>query len=170
MCRSPAPLSIINRIISMKWAIGLKKVSTFAQPGMLSIGVNNPLSSIKITSINHEINMDCCCVFTRVEIKSPKPVTTSRNKVATRKISVIFPKMGIWNKNLAKTRPKASSDRPIIQKGINFPAINCVFRRGVTLICSMVPISFSRTTFIPERNMPIMVTSSTSIPGTINVL
>ena len=44
------------------------------------------------------------------------------------------------------------------------------FLMGVTLSCSIVPISFSRTMFIDDRNAPIMVMSSTSMPGTIKVL
>ena len=48
--------------------------------------------------------------------------------------------------------------------------INWYFLMGVTLICSIVPTSFSFTKFIPDKNMPIMVTSNTKIPGTIKVM
>ncbi len=38
-------------------------------------------------------------------------------------------------------------------------------RKKSTGMLSMAPISFSRTTFIAERNVPIIVTSSTRMPG-----
>jgi hypothetical protein len=56
------------------------------------------------------------------------------------------------------------------QNGSSLPRMNCHLRIGVTLSCSMVPISFSRTMFMLLRNMPTNVTSTASRPGTIRFL
>ena len=86
------------------------------------------------------------------------------------KIKPRLPSIGMLNNSLPTVSPKASSKRPMIQNGMSFPAMNWIFFIGVTLICSMVPISFSRTMFIPERSSPMMVMSKTRMPGTMYVL
>ena len=48
-------------------------------------------------------------------------------------------------------------------KGASLPRMSCQERRGVTMICSRVPISFSRTTAMEGR---IMVTSMRTMATT----
>jgi hypothetical protein len=48
---------------------------------------------------------------------------------------------------------------------MSFAAVNVVRPSGVTLSCSIVPISFSRTTFMAVSSAPILVTSITRMPG-----
>jgi hypothetical protein len=45
--------------------------------------------------------------------------------------------------------------------------MNCVLVMGVTLSCSRVPISFSRTMFIEATAVLTIVTRTTRIPGTM---
>jgi hypothetical protein len=53
-----------------------------------------------------------------------------------------------------------------IQKGISFPRMKVDFLMGETLICSIVPISFSETMFSAESIPPTSVTRNAKIPGT----
>ena len=50
-----------------------------------------------------------------------------------------------------------------VNYGVSFPMMSCQGRRGVTLICSRVPISLSRTTAIEGS---IIVTSISTIAST----
>ena len=78
--------------------------------------------------------------------------------------------MGMLKTSLAIVKPILSINKPNIQKGNSFPMMNWYFFIGVTLICSKVPISFSRTIFIEDKNKVNIVTRRTKIPGTIKVL
>ena len=62
MALNPLPLSITIRITSIMWAIGLNKVTTLAQSGMLSTGVNRPPMRMKIMTKKNITSMACCCV------------------------------------------------------------------------------------------------------------
>jgi hypothetical protein len=53
-----------------------------------------------------------------------------------------------------------------IQKGMSFPKIKLYFLIGETLICSMVPTSFSDTILSAVSIPPIKVTKKAKIPGT----
>ena len=56
--------------------------------------------------------------------------------------------------------------KPIRAKGTVLPRMNSLLRMGVTMICSMVPISFSRTTAMLERSMVMMRTMLAMTAGT----
>ena len=53
----------------------------------------------------------------------------------------------------------------MIQKGINLPRMKSRLRMGVTLICSMVPVSRSFTMLRALSMPPIMVTRMARMPG-----
>ena len=71
------------------------------------------------------------------------------------------------NASRAMVSPNASTPRPITQNGISLLAMNSARVTGVTLSCSSVPSSFSRTMFIDPSAVATIVTSSTRIPGTM---
>ena len=54
--------------------------------------------------------------------------------------------------------------------GIILQMMNVVLRTGVTLICSMVPLSFSATMFSAGRKPHIMVMAITISAGIMNAL
>ena len=51
----------------------------------------------------------------------------------------------MWNTSSATTVTSTTSSRPTSAKGSVLPSISSIGRTGVTINCSMVPISFSRT-------------------------
>ncbi|MCI0459448.1 MAG: hypothetical protein L0Z62_21065, partial [Gemmataceae bacterium] len=53
-------------------------------------------------------------------------------------------------------------------KGRSLPTISCQERRGVTMSCSMVPTSFSRTMPIEERTMVRIISTIARTAGTKN--
>ena len=59
-----------------------------------------------------------------------------------------------------------TSAKPISAKGTVFPSTNSTGVIGVTMICSMVPISFSRTTAMLVRSSVTNVTTTTITAGT----
>ena len=59
---------------------------------------------------------------------------------------------------------------PIIQYGISLPTMKVILGTGVTLICSMVPASFSPTMFIAGRNPVIKATTSITRAGIMGIL
>ena len=74
--------------------------------------------------------------------------------------------MGTSNQKYATAVIIATSIKPIRTKGIVLPRMNSAFVMGVAMICSMVPISFSRTTAILDRSMVIMRTMLAMTAGT----
>lgn len=60
MPMKPLPFSITKRITSTMCATGLKRVITWAQPGMLSTGVKRPPNRMKIITKKNITNMACC--------------------------------------------------------------------------------------------------------------
>ena len=59
-----------------------------------------------------------------------------------------------------------TSTRPISAKGSVLPRMNSVGVIGVTMICSIVPISFSRTTAMLVSRSETTLTTTTITPGT----
>ena len=49
------------------------------------------------------------------------------------------------------------TNNPINQNGISFARTKVNLPMGVTLICSMVPVSFSITMFVAEKNPHIII-------------
>jgi len=60
---------------------------------------------------------------------------------------------------------RATSRKPMSAKGRVFPRMNSRRPMGVTMICSMVPISRSRTTAMLDRMMEMIMTSWAMTPG-----
>ena len=54
----------------------------------------------------------------------------------------------------------------IRMKGMVLPRMNSLGRSGVTISCSMVPASFSRTTAIEVNRSESSITRKATIPGT----
>ena len=71
---------------------------------------------------------------------------------------------------LASSRLKPIITMPMIQSGISFARMNWNLPTGVTLICSMVPLSFSPTMLRAGKKPQMMVRSITISAGTINTL
>jgi hypothetical protein len=63
MSEKVAPFNITILIISTKYRIGFSKVKFYAQTGILSIGMNNPLIKIKINEKNQATNIACFAVI-----------------------------------------------------------------------------------------------------------
>ncbi len=58
------------------------------------------------------------------------------------------------------------SSIPMTTKGVSLPRMSCQGRSGVTLSCSRVPISFSRTTAMEGRIMVTSISTMASTAGT----
>jgi hypothetical protein len=65
-------------MILIKYISGFNLSISCAQLGILSIDVNNPLISIKITMKKNETSMACCWVFVIVDTNRPKDKITKR--------------------------------------------------------------------------------------------
>ncbi|OQB91132.1 MAG: hypothetical protein BWX86_02088 [Verrucomicrobia bacterium ADurb.Bin122] len=59
-----------------------------------------------------------------------------------------------------------TSIKPITAKGADLPRMNSTGRIGVTMTCSMVPTSFSRTIAMLVSMRLISITNSEMMPGT----
>ena len=59
------------------------------------------------------------------------------------------------------------SKKPMSAKGIVLPSISSTGVSGVTINCSIVPISLSRTTAIEVRSRLMSITSIAITPGTL---
>ena len=55
---------------------------------------------------------------------------------------------------------------PMIKKGTVFPKMNSIRRMGVTITCSMVPISFSRTMAMDVSIKQMTMSMTAMRPGT----
>ena len=60
---------------------------------MLSYGVNMPLIRINIIMQKNAMNIYCCCVDEKVEIKRASPSTAIRKRVAPKNIRRTTPRM-----------------------------------------------------------------------------
>lgn len=90
-----APFSIILRTAMMKYVIGRECERAFAQSGILSIEVNSPLSIMNSITKKLPRNIDCCCVFAKVEINKPIDRITTIYIFASKYNVLIFPRIGI---------------------------------------------------------------------------
>ena len=96
----------------------------WAQPGMLSAGVNIPLISTNIIRMKNITNRYCCWVEDIAEKKRVRPRTAIRYSEAYAKSSNREPSKGILKNILPSRRPKARSIIPIIRKGTSLATIN----------------------------------------------
>jgi len=102
-----------------------------------------------------------------VEVKSPSPRVDIMKMRLNPKRSQTLPRMGTLNSQTDTPVTSRTSPIPMIRKGMSFPAMSSSGRMGVTLSCSMVPISFSRTTAMEVSIMVMTSRMSPSTPGTM---
>lgn len=63
--------------------------------------------------------------------------------------------------------PTTSTAMPITQKGMTLARMKSDFLTGLTFICSIVPISFSRTMLKADKEMPMVVSWSNTLLGRV---
>ena len=75
----------------------------------------------------------------------------------------MWPRKGTWNHSDPTTAISETSKRPIRKNGSVLPRMNSAGRMGVTMICSSVPISRSRTT---AKAVSVITRTSVRLPMT----
>ena len=99
--------------------------------------------------------------------QQPQPHGTEEKGHGPQQQHQYLPRKGTSNHRIPTRVTRTTFPREMRTKGMVFPNINSTGRMGVTRICSMVPISFSRTT---DRAVSIRLISSTTMamtPGTM---
>src|ERR1700683_662550 len=96
-------------------------------------------------AISEDDMMACCWVLAMVEINRPMPRLVNRNKEALSNSTSALPRNGMPKISSAAVVMSTRSISPTMAAGIILPIISSIGRMGVTINCSMVPISFSRT-------------------------
>mgnify|MGYP003350027060 CR=1 FL=1 len=76
-----------------------------------------------------------------------------------------LPRNGTWKTTSAVVVASPMSRKPINANGIVFPSISSIGRIGVTINCSIVPISFSLTIAMQVSKSDIIVTMVAITPG-----
>ena len=133
---------------------------------MLRIGNVNPDSMNAGWMKKNASIIACCCVRLIVDRNSPAPSVLSRNNAAVKARNRALPRNGTWNSSSASAVTSTESAKPTSANGIVFPSISSIGRMGVTMICSIVPISFSRTIDSAVRISVTIMMMFTSTPGT----
>ena len=100
-----------------------------------------------------------------VDMKRPTPRVESRNRKAQQNNHIVLPLMGIRNIIKAAITTIATSKIPAIANGRSFPSISSTGFMGVTINCSIVPISFSRTMLIAVSITVTRAIIFTTTPG-----
>ena len=116
----------------------------------------------------NDVTIACCCVAEMVEISKPTPSMHKINRTAPSASTETWPRKGTWNHSDPTTEISATSKMPIRKNGSVLPRMNSAGRMGVTIICSSVPISRSRTT---AKAVSVITRTSVRlpmIPGTKN--
>ena len=133
---------------------------------MLAMGNTKPLNIKKGRMKKKFVIMACCCVLETVEIKSPMPSVLIRKiKVAPSNKNAL-PTIGILNHKMAKAITSTICAWEMIINGMVFPRISSKGFRGVTMSCSMVPDSLSRTIAMEVNSKERSMTKNATIPGT----
>ena len=78
----------------------------------------------------------------------------------------MLPRSGTSNQKTPIRRINVTSTKEISTKGSVLPRMNSAGVIGVTMICSIVPISFSRTTAMLVKSRLTRLTTITITPGT----
>ena len=78
----------------------------------------------------------------------------------------MLPRSGTSNQKTPISRINVTSTKAISTKGSVLPRMNSAGVIGVTMICSIVPISFSRTTAMLVNSRLTRLTTITITPGT----
>jgi len=126
----------------------------------------NPENSMAGKKKKNVVIIACCCVRLTVEMKSPIPSVPSRNSAVPSSRSAKLPRNGISNQKRPTADTSAVSTKPTTANGAHFPRMNSTGRIGVTMTCSIVPVSFSRTIAMLVSIRPTSITSIAMIPGT----
>ncbi len=134
--------------------------------GMLAMGKEKPESNIAGKKNRNVLIIACCCVWLSVEMNSPTPSIVSRYSPVETYNSRMLPRNGTSNQKKPIRRIKVTSTKLISTKGSVLPRMNSAGVMGVTMICSIVPISFSRTTAMLVNNRLTRLTTITITPGT----
>ena len=108
----------------------------------------------------------CCCVSEIVEIKRPIPTVVIKYKPFAKNKSGTLPRTGISNQKTLIRVTKIIFTKPRKMDGMVLPKMNSNGLIGVTTICSIVPISFSRTTDILVNKSETNMTIAAITPGT----
>ena len=135
--------------------------------GMLAIGKEKPESNIAGKKNKNVLIIACCCVWLSVEMNSPTPSIVKQVE-ARRNIQE---RDAAAERHLRTRRSRSGgstsrSTKEISTKGIVLPRMNSAGVIGVTMICSIVPISFSRTTAMLVKSRLTRLTTITITPGT----
>ena len=78
-----------------------------------------------------------------------------------------LPRNGTSNQNTATSVTRITSNMPMRAYGSNLPTISSQRASGVTLSCSSVPTSRSRTMAMADRLVVTTSSSSATMPGTM---
>ena len=90
-----------------------------------------------------------------------------RKSIAAKRSSGMLPLIGILNHAIPAKLTTMTSIKQMIAKGRDFPRINSIGRIGVTISCSIVPISFSLTMAMDVRSSEVMSRIIAITPGTL---
>ena len=97
-------------------------------------------------SVIQTVSMASCCVLAIVEASRPIPKPVTRNTPESRMIRPRSPRIGTPNHQCPTASTSIVLKNPSATYGISLPTINSHGRMGVTISCSIVPRSRSRTT------------------------
>ena len=156
------------REIGIKYVMGKRFPIILTAAGMVYRGNMNPPSN-KLTIINSIIN--CCawrwfCEIDEMSKPSPNPLRTYKEDrpINNQKLP--------WNGTPNQKTPMAITvsilSMAMITYGIILPIISSNGRIGVTRICSIVPISRSRTTAAAVSARDWVCNNMAAIPGIMN--
>lgn len=109
----------------------------------------------------------CCCVWETVDIKRPIPSVERRYSVVQKRRRMRLPLMGISNQNTPTAVMRRTSMKDIMAKGMVFPRISSKGVIGVTISCSIVPISLSLTIAIEVKRRDVNIMMKAITPGTL---
>ena len=87
----------------------------------------------------------CCWVLEKVDSSSPMPIAASKKSVAPASITRGSPINGTLNQKMPIVLTRVMSPSPMRKNGTVLPRMNSTGRIGLTMICSSVPTSRSRT-------------------------
>ena len=102
-----------------------------------------------------------------VEIRTPMPSVTSRNRAAPRAKVATLPVNGTPNRPIPISTIAVRSTAATIRYGAILPAITSLARSGITASCSSVPVCRSLTTPRLVISVPTNTRMRPARPGTI---
>ena len=127
-----------------------------------------PPSTIPTNRMDITNCWDCLWFWETVETTSPRAVPEKTYRKARPQKSKKLPWKGTRNQNTPAAMMLSMLNMAMRMLGAILPNINSVGRMGVTRICSMVPVSRSRTTAAVVRTMLWVCRSMAARPGMRN--